>query len=422
MTTASTEHGDDDAETAISLAKLIELRAAFSCADHDHSMALDEPEFIAAFSTILVTDVRRIRRLFARIDNNSDGQVTWDEFTNYLFLESHVFEASFALHPLPADTKDMTPAASSPPVDARLEVGRARDGMIEKVLLLPSSERYVTACRDGTVRVWSASQVLAVPAPQAEGGPNVGGGASKAPTGAGAPPAGPDAQPSRVLAPMLLRTVQVALEPRAALGLAPGGSEAAKANTPVRGWVGDLAEMPFSNRIAAVVSDRTLALIGTANWEVYARIVDLSAAPLSVCCLSEETDPEGSDASGGHRVELLLVGDMRGVLTLIDPSPPVLLAERRARTLRLGGGWVLGAQGFGLAAATAAQTEHGLMGGMKGGGSRGRGGLAGTSALNNGVFVAAHDAAAAVSNALNSGAGGEEPGSSFHGAVGGTVL
>ena len=77
-------------EDRINLHQLMELKAAFERADTDQGGSLDMEEFLEAFGEVLGKNLthEQLTHLFMKIDANSDGSVDWDEFTNYMLLET----------------------------------------------------------------------------------------------------------------------------------------------------------------------------------------------------------------------------------------------------------------------------------------------------------------------------------------------
>ena len=88
-----------------------------------------------------------------KIDANSDGSVDWDEFTNYMLLETQAA----------SDMSDRSFHVRFGETDPRLadpnpKTVHHRD-MIQGILPIPKQEKFVTHSRDGTVRVWKADKL-----------------------------------------------------------------------------------------------------------------------------------------------------------------------------------------------------------------------------------------------------------------------
>jgi hypothetical protein len=63
------------------------LRIAFEQADIDGRGALNQNEFVDAFLPVLGADAGDVHLLFMRIDADSDGTVTWEEFLSYVLSQ-----------------------------------------------------------------------------------------------------------------------------------------------------------------------------------------------------------------------------------------------------------------------------------------------------------------------------------------------
>ena len=144
-------------EDRINLHQLMELKAAFDRADIDGGGSLDMDEFLEAFGEVLGKNLthEQLTHLFMKIDANSDGSVDWDEFTNYMLLEtqaaSDMSDRSYQVKYQDAFDKNLGPVW----VDPNPKPVHHRD-MISGMLPIPKQEKFVTYSRDGTVRVWHA--------------------------------------------------------------------------------------------------------------------------------------------------------------------------------------------------------------------------------------------------------------------------
>ena len=144
-------------EDRINLHQLMELKAAFDRADIDGGGSLDMDEFLEAFGEVLGKNLthEQLTHLFMKIDANSDGSVDWDEFTNYMLLEtqaaSDMSDRSYQVKYQDAFDKNLGPVW----VDPNPKSVHHRD-MISGMLPIPKQEKFVTHSRDGTVRVWHA--------------------------------------------------------------------------------------------------------------------------------------------------------------------------------------------------------------------------------------------------------------------------
>ena len=144
-------------EDRINLHQLMELKAAFDRADTDGGGSLDMEEFLDAFGGVLGKNLthEQLTHLFMKIDANSDGSVDWDEFTNYMLLEtqaaSNMSDRSYQVCYQDALDKNL----GSVWVDPSPKALHHRN-MIAGILAIPKQEKFVTHSRDGTVRVWHA--------------------------------------------------------------------------------------------------------------------------------------------------------------------------------------------------------------------------------------------------------------------------
>eukprot|EP00192_Tetraselmis_astigmatica_P000660 CAMPEP_0117689666 /NCGR_PEP_ID=MMETSP0804-20121206/24643_1 /TAXON_ID=1074897 /ORGANISM="Tetraselmis astigmatica, Strain CCMP880" /LENGTH=1073 /DNA_ID=CAMNT_0005502517 /DNA_START=57 /DNA_END=3278 /DNA_ORIENTATION=+ len=143
-------------EDSINLEVMLRLRETFMKADADGGGDLDVEEFVAAFDGVLPAGSRdELRKLFLRIDANSDGTVDWDEFASYILLENqgaaNLRESETVLQFHPSQMPDKVP----------MELAH-RSPMMQIAQLPAGSgvgERYATAGRDGTVRLWSVKDM-----------------------------------------------------------------------------------------------------------------------------------------------------------------------------------------------------------------------------------------------------------------------
>jgi Ca2+-binding EF-hand superfamily protein len=73
----------------------MQLRTAFLAADKDHGGALDLDEFTLAFGKVLGKGLnkKQLNQLFMRIDADSNGDVDWNEFMNYMLIENNTLSS-----------------------------------------------------------------------------------------------------------------------------------------------------------------------------------------------------------------------------------------------------------------------------------------------------------------------------------------
>ena len=136
----------DDSDKKISSADAAE--AEVECFE---SRGLDLDEFIHEFGHIIGADLSRqqLQMMFMKIDANSDGDVDWDEFTNWLL------KMEAGAHSMTDDVEcgDL--------ISLHEQKGESKlyhSGMISSLtsVKLPA-HAYVTGGRDGTFRFWNAT-------------------------------------------------------------------------------------------------------------------------------------------------------------------------------------------------------------------------------------------------------------------------
>mmetsp|Transcript_68762 Transcript_68762/g.217467 ORF Transcript_68762/g.217467 Transcript_68762/m.217467 type:complete len:940 (+) Transcript_68762:3-2822(+) len=159
---------------------LNQLKGVFESVDGDGSGVLELVEFVEAFRRVpelvsihpegvekLATD------LFNMIDANCDGYVDWDEFSNHVMLnqarkldivkrEEEGMDNFKYLRSKPRAAKFAPPdlaKAGGPQMAPAEKVRRSgqHHDLITKILHMPGISSYVTAGRDGDLRVWSPS-------------------------------------------------------------------------------------------------------------------------------------------------------------------------------------------------------------------------------------------------------------------------
>eukprot|EP00892_Ulva_mutabilis_P006535 jgi/Ulvmu1/4253/UM193_0001.1 len=132
------------------------VQSVFKKADLDGGGDLDENEFAMAFAGKLNTDEGSdadcMRKLFYRIDANSDGAVDWDEFSMYMMLENQGCAAMCEAETV----RVLDPPQPGPVEDAHKKLTQC-------CTMVPpcggSSQRYATGGRDGVVKLWSCKDL-----------------------------------------------------------------------------------------------------------------------------------------------------------------------------------------------------------------------------------------------------------------------
>ncbi|KAG9390326.1 EF-hand domain pair [Carpediemonas membranifera] len=120
----------------------------FDSADVDGGGDLDQQEFVEAFQSILGEGLsdKELTQLFMKIDANSDGNVDWEEFINYMVFQEGgrdgMGQGNVAFTPTP-----------NPDIEG-VSLSAYHREAIECITVLPG-KRLVTAAHDGTIRVWS---------------------------------------------------------------------------------------------------------------------------------------------------------------------------------------------------------------------------------------------------------------------------
>ena len=143
---AGDDAGTAKSLTSLSLHDLCRLRIAFEQADMDGSGALDQDEFVNAFLPVLGAEAGDVHLLFMRIDADSDGTVTWEEFLSYVLSQDEgrlqiATESSRQLFDYPGFT------------DSALQIYGHKDsagGLVH----LEDTDRYVSFSRKGEVMLW----------------------------------------------------------------------------------------------------------------------------------------------------------------------------------------------------------------------------------------------------------------------------
>ena len=81
-----------------------------------HSTGLAPTEFVAEFSQLCGEDkATQLSYLFMKIDCNSDGQVTWDEFLSYVIQQDTTKSAPLEELPSPSSGPNPSPSPSPNP-------------------------------------------------------------------------------------------------------------------------------------------------------------------------------------------------------------------------------------------------------------------------------------------------------------------
>lgn len=152
----------------IDLVNLVEAKRAFAAAangraadeghttldddDNDDGLvdgALTLEEFIAAFARVCDVPIHELAHLFMKIDHNSDGLVSWDEFLSFVIQSEKGQEASRRMEGAQLEFEPQPRFAGPQP--------NAHSQRISKILFIPSRNHYVTTANDSSVRVWDGT-------------------------------------------------------------------------------------------------------------------------------------------------------------------------------------------------------------------------------------------------------------------------
>lgn len=143
-------------EEDLNMETMLQLKLSFDKADKDHGGGLDVREFVEAFGESVPgasegDKKKSVEKLFMKIDANSDGSITWDEFSTYMMLENQgsarLRETELSLEFVRMDMP--------PPNDSDVH----RDSILG-ITKIPSQiglhDKYVTVSKDGSVKFWNA--------------------------------------------------------------------------------------------------------------------------------------------------------------------------------------------------------------------------------------------------------------------------
>eukprot|EP00026_Physarum_polycephalum_P001543 Phypoly_transcript_01545.p1 GENE.Phypoly_transcript_01545~~Phypoly_transcript_01545.p1 ORF type:complete len:441 (-),score=105.87 Phypoly_transcript_01545:1901-3223(-) len=135
-------------EDTMILQHLVALKIAFEKADTDKSGGLDMDEFVEAFGEVLGKDLneQQLQQLFMKIDANSDGMVSWDEFSTFMILDNQN-SRNLSQH---ENSVELVRQIFEDKNDPRVYHREA----IQRIVPIGKRDMYVTTSRDGTMRWW----------------------------------------------------------------------------------------------------------------------------------------------------------------------------------------------------------------------------------------------------------------------------
>ena len=131
------------------------IKRKFDMATKADKDGLELDDFVDNFRDILgekMTD-RQLEKLFMKIDANSDGSVDWEEFSNFMLMETE----GAALLTTGTGYREFLGEDTIPvPID---NVHHVHRDMINRILSIKRLGTYVTSSRDGTLRVWGQTRL-----------------------------------------------------------------------------------------------------------------------------------------------------------------------------------------------------------------------------------------------------------------------
>jgi WD40 repeat protein len=137
---------------------LKKVQATFMAADASGNGTLEPSEFVAAFKGLLQTqdgsDEAALLKLFSRVDANCDGEIDWDEFSNYMLLES---QGTAQIRDVEAGVKLSTPTDFGPLPDNSQHTDSIT--YISMITTANGQERYLTCGKDGFIRFWNVNNL-----------------------------------------------------------------------------------------------------------------------------------------------------------------------------------------------------------------------------------------------------------------------
>eukprot|EP01051_Picozoa_sp_SAG22_P021839 SAG22_NODE_4986_length_1115_cov_1.403543_2_plen_238_part_01 len=138
-----------DMGEAINAVHLDHLRELFYEADEDGNGSLDIGEFVKMLGSVLGGHMtkEKLTLLFRRMDANLDDEVDWDEFSDFMLLESQ-------------SSLEEEEAGNEYVVSDYAEAGPFNHhGHISRICYSAPAHRYYSAGLDGTVGVWNAKNL-----------------------------------------------------------------------------------------------------------------------------------------------------------------------------------------------------------------------------------------------------------------------
>ena len=210
------------------------------------SRGLDLDEFIEEFGHIIGANLSRaeLQTMFMKIDANSDGDVDWDEFTNWML------KMEAGAHSMNEDKSQGKMYVSH---EQSGESPAYHRGMVSRIVSVnnASHHAYVSAGRDGTIRFWSSTTLETVNVEASnveylkanEWRDNVPG------------------------ARAMIRAAHNCNNGRGGGGGGTGGGTGSK-----KLWITDICVMSMCNRLAVCAADRTISFFDLYTMDVACRV------------------------------------------------------------------------------------------------------------------------------------------------------
>ncbi|OQR91905.1 hypothetical protein THRCLA_08847, partial [Thraustotheca clavata] len=125
---------------------------------------LCEVDFVRLFRETIDSTLSetQLTDLFQKIDANSDGAVSWDEFTNYMFLSGSDSSQTQLGDDMSCRYMTTQPEKTMDGLDPACDNSAVRPvnyhkDIVTRIVPLDKPHLYATASRDGTVRTWNAN-------------------------------------------------------------------------------------------------------------------------------------------------------------------------------------------------------------------------------------------------------------------------
>ncbi|KAF0691779.1 Aste57867_17050 [Aphanomyces stellatus] len=125
---------------------------------------LTEVEFVRLFRETIDSTLSetQLTDLFQKIDANSDGTVSWDEFTNYMFLSGSdnsnaTLGDDMSCRYITTQPDKVMESSDQGGEGSAVRPANNHKDIITRIVALDKPHLYVTASRDGSVRTWNTN-------------------------------------------------------------------------------------------------------------------------------------------------------------------------------------------------------------------------------------------------------------------------